>query len=216
MTLLDLQNATLNVLGDSITQGAGASDYNHCYVKTLETMYGFREVRNYGIGGTRIARRTVPYDPVYDQDFCQRAPLMDPNTDAVLVFGGVNDFGHGDAPIGVMSDRTPYTFYGACHTLMHFLVTHNIGKPVAFVTPLRCLNEEGNPDEGRPPLIAFRNVLLEVAFYYSLPVLDLYATSGIRPDIPEIQERLLPDGLHPSNEGHAIIARRIGEFLRTL
>ena len=29
-------------------------------------------------------------------------------------------------------------------------------------------------------------------------------------------ERLMPDGLHPSDEGHAIIARRLGEFLKML
>ena len=213
---MQLRNTVINFLGDSITQGAGASCYENCYVKVLEREYGLKEARNYGIGGTRIARRTVPYDPVYDQDFCQRAPGMDRHADAVVVFGGVNDFGHGDAPLGSMQDRTPYTFYGACHTLMHEMSVEYTGKPVLFVTPLRCREEEGDATAGRPPLSAFREVLLEVAFYYSLPVLDLYATSGIRPEIPEVCARLLPDGLHPSDEGHAIIARRIGQCLLTL
>ena len=35
---------------------------------------------------------------------------------------GTNDFGHGDAPLGSFSDRTPYTFYGACHLLMESLI----------------------------------------------------------------------------------------------
>ena len=35
----------------------------------------------------------------------------------VVVFGGVNDFGGSNAPLGKMSDREPDTFYGACHSL---------------------------------------------------------------------------------------------------
>ena len=57
---------------------------------------------------------------------------------------------------------------------------------------------------------------MEVAQWYALPVLDLYATSGIQPENPVSRERLCPDGLHPSDEGHALIARRIGQFLQTL
>ncbi len=38
---------------------------------------------------------------------------MDNDADIIIVFGGTNDFGNGDAPFGEMSDRTPYTFYGA-------------------------------------------------------------------------------------------------------
>lgn len=37
---------------------------------------------------------------------------MDNDADIIIVFGGTNDFGNGDAPFGEMSDRTPYTFYG--------------------------------------------------------------------------------------------------------
>ena len=57
---------------------------------------------------------------------------------------------------------------------------------------------------------------MEVAAYYALPVLDLYLTSGMQPAHDTCRERLMPDGLHPSDEGHAIIARRLGRFLETL
>lgn len=50
--------------------------------------------------------------------FCGRLDEMDKNADAVVVFGGTNDYGHGDAPFGLFTDRTDETFYGACHTLM--------------------------------------------------------------------------------------------------
>ena len=68
----------------------------------------------------------------------------------------------------------------------------------------------------RAPLSRYREILLEVAAYYALPVLDLYATSGMQPAHDICRERLMPDGLHPSDEGHAIIAHRLGKFLELL
>ena len=44
------------------------------------------------------------------------------DADGVVVFGGTDDFGHGDAPIGTPSDRTYDTFYGACHVLFSKLI----------------------------------------------------------------------------------------------
>lgn len=71
------------------------------------------EVKNYGIGGTRIARqREKSEEEKFDQDFVKRADEMEEGADAVVVFGGTNDFGHGDAAIGDFDSRDVYTFYG--------------------------------------------------------------------------------------------------------
>ena len=145
---------------------------------------------------------------------------MDPNADAVVVFGGTNDFGHGDAPLGTFADRTPDTFTGACHYLMNGLLEMYVGKPVVILTPLHRWNEDSPRGDRKPndvaPLSAYREILIRVAEYYALPVLDLYATSGIQPANAVCRERLLPDGLHPSDEGHALLAHRIGKFLESL
>ena len=216
-----LKGATVNFLGDSITEGAGASCLEKCYVSVLEKEFGLKKANNYGIGGTRIARQPVVTDSPFDQDYCMRMSAMDESADAVVVFGGTNDFGHGLAPLGVPSDRTPETFWGACHYLMDGLMSRYVGKPVMIVTPLHRLGEE-NPkgDSGKPasvaPLRVYRDILIAVAQYYALPVLDLYSVSGMQPANPACRERLMPDGLHPSDEGHAILARKIGLFLETL
>jgi len=57
---------------------------------------------------------------------------------------------------------------------------------------------------------------MEVAEFYALPVLDLWATSGMQPRVPACRERLMPDGLHPNDAGHAILAHRIAHFLERL
>ena len=71
-----------------------------------------------------VLRKIVPTKdhPEHDQDFCSRVATMDPDADIVVVFGGTNDFAHGDDPIGEMLDRCTTTFYGACHVLMARLI----------------------------------------------------------------------------------------------
>lgn len=218
-----LKDAVVNVLGDSITEGALASSPGQRFTDVMKRMYSMKQVNNYGIGGSRIARQVVVTNEPYDRDFCMRYTEMDEDADAVVVFGGTNDYGHGEAPIGTQMDRTPESFWGACHYLMRGLLERYPGKPILIVTPLRRENEDdiGGDGTGRKlnafePLSVYRKIIMDAAFYYSLPVLDLYATSGIRPDIPALRNKLLPDGLHPSDLGHEIIARRIGEALKQL
>ena len=94
-------------LGDSITEGVGASSIDKVWWKLLEK-YGLETV-GYGVGGTRIA----PQDEVingnvrWNEDFITRAKTMDKQADIVAVFGGTNDYGHGTAEIGFPTDDTP-------------------------------------------------------------------------------------------------------------
>lgn len=217
---MELKNAVVNFLGDSITFGVGASSTERRYTDVLARACGLRAANNYGVSGSRIARQRVVTDDEADRDFCLRMHEMDLSADAVVVFGGTNDFGHGDAPLGVFDDRAPDTFYGACHYLMDGLLTLYPGKPVVIATPLHRLEEDDPRGSGKPlsvaPLRVYRDILMEVALWYGLPVLDLFATSGIQPRNAVSRERLCPDGLHPSDEGHALIARRMAEFLRLL
>ena len=210
---MKLAGIKANFLGDSITFGLKVEDQEHnVYWQRLRDNCGLAEARGYGISGTRIARQHLKENPNYDQDFLSRVELMDPDADLIVVFGGVNDFGHGDAPLGVMGDRTPYTFYGACHRLMRKLIERYPDAQIVFMTPLHyCFEERG----GRR-LKDFVEAIKEVAEYYAIPVLDLYATSGIQPQVPIIMNKFCPDGLHPNDAGQEKIYRRLRAFLEAL
>ena len=212
-----LEGKKINFLGDSITFGSGASkECEFGYVPVFARQSGVAVCRNYGIGGTRIARQSLPSEnPIFDRDYCSRVAEMDADADIVVVFGGTNDFGHGNALMGTFADRTPDTFYGACHTLMSSLIEKYIGKPIVILTPLHRLTED-EPNMNGYILSDYVKVLKEVAQYYALPVLDLYAMSGIQPRVPVVKEMLCPDGLHPNNAGHKILADRVENFLRAL
>lgn len=210
---MEIKGLKINFLGDSITAGAGSSDKeNTCFVALMQKKYGAVS-RNYGIGGTRIARKATPSENAeFDLDFCGRFNEMDDDADMVFVFGGTNDFGHGDAPIGSFTDKTPYTFYGALHTLFTGLINKYPTSKICVITPLHRLDENGSNSK----LIDFVKAIREVAEFYSLPVLDLYANFGINPQIPVMMETYMPDGLHPNDNGYEIIAEKVAAFIRAM
>lgn len=216
---MELKGTKINFLGDSITEGAGTSSPDRMFTMLIEREYG-AICQNYGIGGTRIARQKTPTEEKWDRDFISRVPEMDNDADIVVVFGGTNDFGHGDAPLGTMSDRTPYTFYGALHCLYTALTEKYPDVPVVILTPLHRLNEDSPKGDNKPEPVGtlkeYVNIIREVAEYYSFPVLDLFKESGLQPKIPVIQQKYVPDGLHPNDDGNAILAHKIARFLETL
>ena len=216
---MELKGTKINFLGDSITEGAGTSSHDKMFTMLIEREYG-AICQNYGIGGTRIARQKTPTEEKWDRDFISRVPEMDNDADIVVVFGGTNDFGHGDAPLGKPCDRTPDTFWGACHCLMSELITTYPNAVNVICTPLHRLTEDMPNGDNKPApvgtLKTYVDIIRTVAEYYSLPVCDLYAMSGLQPRVDSVRERFVPDGLHPNDAGHAILAERIVGFLKSL
>lgn len=208
----------INFLGDSITEGHGVAP-EESYVGLIAAKTG-AVCRNYGISGTRIAKQHIQSaDPSWDMDFCSRVEQMDADADVIIVFGGTNDYGHGDAVMGTMTDRTPETFFGALHTLYTSLLNKYPNSVIIVVTPLHRQNEGvGININGLHilpyPLKHYVLAIREVAEYYSLPILDLYANSGLQPNVEIINQRFFLDGLHPNPSGHQVLALQILAFLQ--
>ncbi|MBR6510137.1 MAG: SGNH/GDSL hydrolase family protein [Clostridia bacterium] len=216
---MELKGLKINFLGDSITEGHGASKPENCYVSKIAEKTG-AICRNYGIGGTRIARQIKPSkEERYDKYFSSRIDSMDEDADIVAVFGGTNDFGHGDAPIGNINDNTPDTFYGGLNFLYKNLIAKYPDAFIFVITPLHRTNEEnlkgdGSKEKESLSLREYVKIIREVADCYSLPVLDLFANSGIYPEIPAHKEKYTVDGLHPNDFGYEVISKRIIKFIK--
>ena len=210
---MELKGKKINFLGDSITEGVGTTGQDKCFHQLIKEKHGLSEARNYGVGGSRLAKQVTPSaNPRHDLDFPMRAVEMDRDADAIVVFGGTNDFGHGDAPIGEMSDRTPDTFYGALHYLYTYLMTEYPFARIFVCTPLHRLTEN-QPDIKGKILSDYAEMIREVARYYSLPVIDLYDIYGVQPSIDVQRETYMPDGLHPNDAGHVLLSERIANFI---
>ena len=217
---MELLGKKINFLGDSITEGHGVQNPENVFHQRLKASAGLAEARNYGIGGTRIAKQVHASDPQWDRYFASRIDGMDPDADAIVVFGGTNDYGHGDAPIGAFADRTPDTFYGAMHDLILRLIAKYPDIPIVFMTPTHRGNESSPRGDGYKaptlPLVGYVDIIKEVCRWYGIPVLDLYATVPVQPESEILRARYIPDGLHPNDAGHKLIADRLEGFLRTL
>ena len=214
---MKLEGAKINFLGDSITEGYGVSNPEKLtWHQLIKRDYGLKQANNYGASGTRIARRTVPFlgTPVYDVTFELRAEIMSRDVDAVVVFGGVNDFSHGDAHFGdVNSDSEDiYTFCGALNSLISKLKRDFPKAELVFLTSLHYIRENEPDQPDGKLLVDYVEAIRTICAKRGVKVIDLFAINPL----DHTDTSVVPDGLHPNDAGHAIMAKVIAEELLKL
>lgn len=208
---MELKGLTINFLGDSITEGHGTTDPDKAFHQLIKEKYHMEYAYNYGIGGTRIARQLAPTKDRtrHDLYFELRVETMDKNADAVVVFGGTNDYGHGDAPFGKPGDDGAHTFCGAVNSLITKLKGDFPKSKIIFMTPLHRLNEEQPSGVTGKTLEDYVEAIKEICKKRDISVIDLFEINPLDPSDAE----LVPDGLHPNDAGHSIMAEVIAEEL---
>lgn len=207
----------INFLGDSITEGAGAQSLYHRYTSLVVKYFNAQEY-NYGVGGTRIAKQVKRTNNPDDDVFMCRAVKMPTDADFTFVFGGTNDYGHGDAKLGTFEDRDDYTFYGAFHNLVAYLVSSFPKNKLCFILPIPRFDQDnpygdGSKDEPIAPMSAYIEAEKEVLDYYGVEYLDLSDKFYI-PTTKQDDGNLYVDGLHPSDKGHRCLAECLIEYLK--
>lgn len=145
---------------------------------------------------------------------------MEKDADVVIVFGGTNDQGHGDAPLGKPDSRDEGTFRGALNVLCENLINAFPKAGIVFITPLHRLNEDADWNSfgvrNAAPLSGYCDIIKEICPKYSIPVFDAYSELGINPVFEVQKEIYMPDGLHPSDNGHERLADYIISKLRAM
>lgn len=198
-----LKGMTWAVLGDSITHAPGKTRNYHSIIGEQEGI----SVINYGYSGSRITRdEREGQEGTLDIEMCTRYATMVNNADIITVFGGIND-ANNKLPIGTFEDRVKTTLYGAMHILCQGLHKKYTGKRIGFITPLNYGNEAHKQ---------YIDCIKEVCSYYAIPCLDMWSNGLVITHIDEIKNILCPDGLHPSEKGHDVMARKIKQFLTIL
>ncbi len=212
------RNADVVFVGDSITAGRNTTKAYHSYLKDMGV---FKSVKAQGRGGSCISTQS---------DYgLEKYPLTQrynsiPAADLIVIFMGTNDYGH-ETPLGSISDTSDISFYGALNVVITGLREKYPDSQIVFVTPLHRygfgkseslgtkFSYDNLPNGEGKSLGDYVDAIKAIAGKYSLPVIDLFNLYPFNPEKPEDKQKYFPDGLHPNEEGHKILADMILEQL---
>lgn len=199
-------NKKANIIGDSIIKGENIADsYKRMkddnVASILMEEFGFKEVRNYGIGGSRITTHS-------DGNFAKKGMVdrytdMNNDSDLNIVSGGTNDFGN-NVQLGDLSDLTDNTkFKPALYNLLKGMQDKYPGKELYFIIPAH--RKDGKPDNVANgvglTLKDYVEAAYEVCELLSVPVIDMWKELGFSPFNDTMKNAYMRDGLHPTIEG---------------
>ena len=195
----------LAFLGDSITECEGG------YVDIVAKEFGANAL-NYGIGGTCIAKQDIKMEiPRYNKDFLSRLNDIDVSSDILFVFGGVNDYGHGEAAFGDASDKSDYTFCGAVNKIVKVLLDKFGQDKLCFILPYKTYQCD-KPNKHDKTLKDYVYLLKRVLDKNNIDYINLYEDVFNQP-LSDKEEEFIMDGLHPTLRGHQVIAKKVIEYL---
>lgn len=211
---MKLKGKRIAFLGDSITEGCGTTCEEKTFHQLIKKQYNLDLACNCGVGGTRIAQRKSPtYEANrFDLYFALRAQVMPRDVDIVVVFGGTNDSCHGDAELGDVNSNDNFTFNGALNKLITQLKNDYPNSSIIFLTPLHRIGEENCMNGTGYLLKDYVNAIIEATKRHNVYLIDLFNNIDLDPYNPI----LVPDGLHPSDAGHEVLADFIGKKLEEL
>lgn len=216
------QGLKMNLLGDSITWGYTAftcEQMKQSYPNIIKERMNLKELRNYGVNSSTLASGMNGYEPM-----CERYKQMDIDADIVGVFGGTNDFGNEEVQTQLGNSNTAdiSTIYGAIKEICVGLKNMYPNAFIFFVTPLqRAYLDKGcnlqyatneMNDKGFT-LKDVSNAIKQTCYNYEIAVFDLYQECDINTN--EDCFKYLPDGIHPSEEYHRILAMKMEEFIKS-
>ena len=190
--------------GDSVTQGISVGNMGDVgYVQEVTKSLEFGIMKNYAIGGTRLAH-------VDDVEHCMVDRIEDMDTDADLVFimCNTNDYAS-QVPIGNDDSMDITTYKGALNSIFTWLKSNYPTQPIIISTMLTRKND------GLPIKIEeYAQAVRDMVEKYNFILFDAYKVSGL--DLlnsPRDGSGVTNDGLHPNVAGAESLGRKIAKFI---
>ena len=193
-------NANANFLGDSIVEGKAGN-----FVNVVSRYLSLGTVRNYGIGGSRMASsdRDSEYTPV-----CKLYSTISTDADIIYVAAGTNDYS-GQIPLGESDSTDITTFNGALNVTMQGLRSMFPTKLIIFANILSRYTDSN--DTKVIKCDEYRKCIEERCYENHIVFYDSYKYSGF--DFSGGANELTADGLHPNQIGAEILGRKISGFM---
>lgn len=200
--------------GDSLTDLNTLGDEPN-YTIIVANKLGL-ELVNCGKGGTGYINNNGG-----SQQFYNRTSQIPTDTDILTVFGSFNDLYLDNIPIGSITDTEPTSLYGAINKFLSNCWNINPSMTIGIISPTPWRNWwRGHSDTSRAnKCVEYVQVLKTVAEYYSLPFLDLFSCSNLRPWEQRIKDLyyLNADGVHPNSLGHEkYIVPKVESFIKSI
>ena len=199
----------ISFLGDSITYGYGLQTEEK-FVTILEKRFGV-SINNQSVSGSEISTA----DGLADS-FVKRVENITA-CDICFVFGGTNDYWHGNVEINGNSNDT---LEGGLKAVLTYLYETVGVHQVVVVTPFKQYFQSHygiGYDKGHGTLTDFVNKIIDVAKYFGADVIDLFNGNNIEaiPETPVRTARLLQDGVHPTAIGNYVLANIFTEYIKS-
>lgn len=193
-------------IGDSLTATNQRTEkHYHDYITENTGI----TVVNMGSNGTGYARGG-------SDTFYERVSNVPVDADVVTIFGSGNDLTAG-IDLGEITDAGTDTLCGCINTTIDNLIAIMPAVQIGIVTPTPWVGQQ--PGAGKP-MEDYANAIVEICKARSIPVLDLYHCSNLRPWTEEGRAACYSkddgNGVHPDETGHKIIAPRFKAFLESL
>ena len=214
---IDFSEIKIACLGDSITQAVNLDTLDHyqelAWPHVLKEALGAEEVVNLGIGGSSIGR-------YWADAFVDRYTEIPEDTDLIFVMGGTNDgFCASFVEFGNSEERAPRTFWGDLDELMDGLKEDYPEAEVIFLTPIPNSLHDYLKAERKylMPQEEFSEVIITLAEEHGMEVFDLYNSNILDGHDKDNILHLMPDGVHPNEEGYRILGEHVAaELIRLL
>lgn len=208
-------------IGDSITEKNFRTNKN--YHDYISESVGGMSVYNYGLSGSGWTGRTLV--PAKIKTDATNGTIQTP--DLITVFLGTNDFGVVAKPLGVFGDVTTDTVAGGIHLVLNNIITEFPTKKIAVFTPLPRYNSYGltggTPNQYGVTLLQICEMIKKHCNHFGIPCLDLYFESNLYVFNADANQYYFtapsysnPDGVHPNDLGHQVIAKKIQKFLESI
>ena len=196
-------------LGDSLTEeNTRATKRYHDYVAEATGL----TVVNMGIGGTGYKRGEDSSLAIYN-----RAADVPSDADVVTIFGSGNDLTY-IAQLGDPSDTGTDTICGCINTTIDTIIARIPAVSLGIAAPTPWVSYP--PSETGNSMARYVEALRTICELRSIPFLDLYHASNLRPWTEEGRAACYSkdggNGVHPDETGHKLIAPRFKAFLETI
>ena len=205
--------------GDSLTDSATLANEisgTKNYVDYVSESLGL-VATNCGKGGTGYLKNA---------NFMSRVDTIPIDTEIITVFGSFNDYEYISKNLGVLGDTGTDTIYGAIYNFVNSVFAKCPNVVMGFITPTKWGYLSEWMDISASELCEkYVKALMDTAEKWSIPVLDLYHTSGLRPWDNVFAKNYYKDDtgdgtantVHPLDEAHKkFIAPKVESFIKQI